>query len=102
MVIINEVIAVGLIIGSLYTSAEFRKYHYLYISVLQEYGLIFLILLFIIDLFYDGIGIYLAGASLIDTFFSKYGIFVWLAYAIGRDDHCLLPYSYLIHIFHLI
>ena len=59
-IIIDEIIIVGFIRGSLDSSSQLRKHHDFQIIVFQENGVVGYVLFFIIDFIDDGMGIYLA------------------------------------------
>lgn len=91
LVVVDEVVAVGLVIGALHAPAQLRQDHHAQIVVFQPYRAVGLVHLFIVDLINDGKGIHLAAAALIDALFQKHGIGVGLAHAVGGDNHALLP-----------
>ncbi len=91
LVVVDEVVAVGLVIGALHTPTQLRQDHHAQIVVFQPYRAVGLIDLFIVNLINDGKGVNLAAAALIDALFQKHGIGVGLAHAVGGDNHALLP-----------
>ena len=91
LVVVDEVVAVGLVIGALHASAQLRQDHHAQIVVFQPNRAVGLIHLFVVDLVNYGKGIHLAAAALIHALFQKHGIGVGLAHAVGGNDHAFLP-----------
>ena len=91
-VIVDEVIAVRLVIGPLYPAAQLRQHHDVDIFVLQDDRIVCDILLLIHDLVYYRIGVDTPAAALIDALFQEHRILVRLADAIGRNRYLLSVY----------
>ena len=95
LVVIDEVVAVGFIIGALNTAAELGQHHHADIFVFKPYGGIGLIGLFVEDFVDDRQGIDLAARTLIDALFKEHRVLIRSADAVGRDhdgfnpDFCL-------------
>ena len=91
LVVIDEIIAVRLIIGALDAASQLRQNHHLDIVVFQPEGGVGHILLLVEDLVHNGVRIHAAAAALIDTLLQEHRVLVGFADAIGRQHDLLLP-----------
>ena len=94
MVIIHKMTLLDLIISHLDTSTQLRQDHYLDILVLEIDGLVVLFGLLITDRLDDRIRIDHTTRTLIDTFFQKHWILLWLTHLIGWDCYNFSPSFY--------
>ena len=85
MIVVDEIVVVRLIVGTLDPTAELRQDHHLQILILEPDRMIRLILLFIIYFFDRRVRIDASGASLVDTLLQEHRILIRLADPIGRD-----------------
>ena len=99
MVVIHEVAPPYFVVGHLYSSAELRQHHHLYIFVLQEHGHPFLVRLLVAYRLYHRIGIYHARRTLIHSLLQKDGVLLRLSDLIRRNCHDFSPSLY--HFFSL-
>ena len=97
MIVIYEVIAIGLVIGSLNSAAKLRHDHNFKIFIFKENNVPDLIFLFSFDLRCCRIGIDLAAAALIHSLFKKHWIDVRLSNVISWNLNLLFPNIYCIH-----
>ncbi len=91
MVVVDEGIAVGLVVGALDPAPELGHDHQAQKLVLEEDDVPCPVDLFVHDLVDDGKGIDHPRTALIDPFFQEHGILVRLADRIGRYRHVLFP-----------
>ena len=91
LVVVDEVIAVGLIERHLHATAQLGQDHDLEIAVLEVDGRPRLERGRIGDLIDDGVGVDGAAAALVDAFLQEHRVAVRLADAIGRDLLSFLP-----------
>ena len=101
LVVVDEVVAVGLVVGALDAAAQLRQHHHADVVVLQPHRGIGLIDLLVEDLVDDGQRIHLAAGALIDALFEEHGVLVRLADAIGGQHDLLHPdFSVALNVFH--
>ena len=91
MIVIHKMALGNLIVGHLYTSAQFWQHHHLDILILQEYRLVFLINLFIADTLNNGIWIDYTAGTLIYSFFQEHRAFLGFSHLISWYCHQLSP-----------
>ena len=102
MIVVDKIIAVGLVISPLDPASQLRQHHYFQIIVLQKKRCILLIHFLIADLLDHRVGIYPSRASLIDTFLQKHRILIRLSCFVCGNDHFFFPDLNLIHGFLLL
>ena len=101
LVVVDEVIAVGLVVGALDAAAQLGQHHHADVVVLQPHRGIGLIDLLVEDLVDDRQRIHLAAGALIDALFQEHGVFVRLADAVGGQRDPLHPdFSLALNVFH--
>ena len=96
-VIIDKIIAVCLIQGSLYPASKFRHHHDFQIFILQEYNVPYFAFLFPADIGNRRIRVYLAAASLINPLFKEHRIDVRISDLVCWNLDFLFPYLYCVH-----
>ena len=94
MVVVHEVPLLDFIVSHLYTAAQFGQDHHLDVLVFQINGVPHLVVLLVRDGLDDRIRIDNAAATLIHSFFQKYGDLLGFSHLIGRDDHLFFPSFY--------
>ena len=99
MIIIHKVALLNLIVSHLHTSAQFGQYHHLDILVLDINGLILFIHLLVAHRLDNGIRIYHATRTLINTFFQEHRVLLGLSYFVGRNSHNFSPSFYHLYIY---
>ena len=94
MVVIHKVALLNLVVSHLHASAQFGQYHHLDILVLDINGLVLLIHLLVAHRLDNGIRIYHATGTLINTFFQEHRVLLGLSYFVSRNSHDFSPSFY--------
>ena len=97
MIVVDKIIAVGLVISPLDPSTQFRQHHHLQIIIFQKKRRVFLIHFLIADFLDHCVRINSSRASLIDTFLQKYRVLIRFPGFVSGDRHFFFPYMYFIH-----
>ena len=98
LIVINKIVAVGLVVSALYPASKLRQDHHFDIAVLKKDRVPFLVFFLSADSLCCGIGIYLSRTSLIDSLFQKHRVSVGCSRLIGRDRDFFFPDLYFVHI----
>ena len=97
MIIIDKIIIVRFVIGSLDPAAQLRQHHHLQVLVFQPDRRVLLIGLLFTDFLHRGIGIHLAAASLVYTLVQKNGILFRFSDFVGGNCNLFHPHLCLTH-----
>ncbi len=93
MVVVDKIVLVGLVIGTLDPSAQLRQEHDLKVLILQVYGMVYFVLFGLTNGLGHRVRIHFTGTALVDTLLQEHGIFVRLSHLIGGDLDVFLPNS---------
>lgn len=91
MVVVDKVVAIGLVGGALDAAAQFGQDHDLEVVVLQKDSGVLFVLFFVQDLVNDRVGVDLAGGTLVDTLFQEHWVLVGLAHTVSGNGDGLGP-----------
>ena len=91
-IVIDEVIAVGLVARHLHTAAQLRQQHDFEVFVFQKNRCIGLVGLLVGDTFNNWMGIDDATAALINPIFQKHRILVWRSDGVCGNDRVFDTY----------
>ncbi|CCZ49339.1 unknown [Bacteroides sp. CAG:661] len=91
MVVVDKVALLYLVVSHLYTSTQFGQNHDFDVFVLDEYGIVGFIGLFVGNGLDDRIGIDYAAAALINAFLQKHRAFFGFTHFVGGDGYLFFP-----------
>ena len=93
-VVVDEIVVIGFIECAVDAPTEFRHDFDVEVFVLKKHDVVGYWLFIVLNLVYNGIGVYFARTALIDAFLQKHGVFVWFTNTIGWNFDLLFPDVY--------
>ena len=97
MVVVDKIIAVGLVQGALHPPAQLRQHHHIQVLVFQAQGGVGFHDFFIADGVGDGMGIHLAAGALVHPAIQKHGVAVGFSHGVSGDVHLFHPNANRLH-----
>ena len=91
MLVVNQIVAVGLVLNAVDAPANFRQHQYAEIIILDPDGLPCSIDRLFGDAINERQRVYLAAAALVNPLFQKHWILVGLLWQVGRNDQLFNP-----------